>query len=407
MKSYLGELRSEWRPLSAAVIGLSGGLILISYVVGIMGPYLLDEFGWSKSEFALISALGLGAVFVFPFVGRITDRIGVRKTALVGIVAAPLIYIALSAITSMWSYAALFALQATVLVTTTSPVYCRVIVQYFQRARGLALSISGSGPALVVVVGGPLLNNFVADHGWRSGYISLAIFTAVCGLLTLLLLPPENREAVERKSRPATEKHELKQVFRSSAFWILFASVLVCNLPQAMITANLSLVLAENGAVGKSASLLISAYAGGMLVGRLLSGISLDHLPPRMVSMLVTALSGVGLLVIASGYDSRPVLFVALLVFGFSLGAEGDLVAFLIVRTFGLRIYSSVHGLLAATVAISAVLGAGILSLMLNYFGLYAPFLVLAGLLSIVGGLMFLFLPHETIVEDGSQMTRP
>jgi hypothetical protein len=45
MTSYLSELRSEWRPLAAAVIGLSGGLVIISYVMGIMGPYLIQEFG--------------------------------------------------------------------------------------------------------------------------------------------------------------------------------------------------------------------------------------------------------------------------------------------------------------------------------------------------------------------------
>jgi hypothetical protein len=98
MTSYLSELRSEWRPLAAAVIGLSGGLVIISYVMGIMGPYLIQEFGWAKSDLALVGALALGAVLVFPFVGRLTDVYGVRATASIGVIACPLLFLALTAV---------------------------------------------------------------------------------------------------------------------------------------------------------------------------------------------------------------------------------------------------------------------------------------------------------------------
>jgi sugar phosphate permease len=140
MTAYFGELRSHWRPLTAAIIGLSAGLMMTSDVVGIMGPHLIEEFGWSKSQFALIGALALGAVLVFPLVGRLTDLIGVRKTALIGAIASPLLSPALSRIEDIQTYAILFALQASVLATTTPPVYCRIIVQYIKRARGLALA---------------------------------------------------------------------------------------------------------------------------------------------------------------------------------------------------------------------------------------------------------------------------
>jgi predicted MFS family arabinose efflux permease len=381
-------------------MGLSGGLMTISYVVGIMSSYLIAEFGWAKSDMALIGALALGAVLIFPFVGRLTDVVGVRKTALVGIIGSPLLFLACSMMHDIRVYAFIFTLQASVLATTTPPVYCRAIVQNFNRARGLALGIATAGPAVTVAIGGPLLNNFVADHGWRAGYIALAIFTAITGLATFLLLPNGAAKHAEKRAKPKTARQDYAKIFRAPAFWLMFIAILLCNLPQSVMMSQFSLVLQENGVSGKAASLMISFYATGMLLGRIVSGVSLDRFPARGVAVVGHLLSGIGLLVIASGFDARPVLLIAVLVVGLSLGAEGDVVAYLVVRNFGVRIYSSVHSLLAATVAIAAVLGSLLLSVILKVYFTFAPFLMLTGILVLIGSALFLLLPRNPVIED-------
>jgi hypothetical protein len=82
------------------------------------------------------------------------------------------------------------------------------------------------------------------------------------------------------------------------------------------------------------------------------------------------------------------------------LGAEGDVIAYLVVRNFGVRIYSTVHGILAATVAVAAVVGALLLSGMLKLFITFAPFLTLTGVLAILGSLLFLLLPRNPVTEE-------
>jgi predicted MFS family arabinose efflux permease len=406
MTPYFNELRSGWRPLAAVVIGLSSGLMIISYVIGIMGPYLIGEFGWSKSELALVGSLALGAVLAFPFVGRLTDVLGVRKTSAVGVIACPLLFLGLTTVADIRTYAILYALQTAVLATTTPPVYCRLIMQHFKRARGLALGIAASGPAVTVAIGGPLLNNFVADHGWRAGYMAMAIFTGVMGVASLLLIPKERDEQVT-KAKPSAAKKDYGTIFRTPAFWIIFVAILLCNLPQTVMMSQLNLVLAENGASGKAASLMISAYASGTLLGRLVSGVALDRFPAPLVATVGMALSGLGLLLIASGFDSRPVLFLSVLVFGLSVGAEGDVMAYLVVRNFGIRVYSTVHGMLAATVAIAAVVGAVVVSIMLKIYLVFAPFLFLSGALALIGGAMFLLLPRNPKVDDSFAEDEP
>lgn len=372
-----------------------------------MGPHLIKEFGWSKADFAMVGALALGSVLVFPLVGRVTDLIGARRTAMIGIVSTPLIFLALSWVQDLRTYALLFGSQCVLLATTASPVYCRIVVQYVVRARGLALAIAASGPALMGAIGGPLLNNFVEEHGWRAGFIALAVFSAGAGLATLFLLPPDRKGAEPVRKKRKTAKEDYVVIFRTPAFWILFCGMLLCTLPQAVMLTQLNLVLAENGVMGKGASIMISAYATGMLVGRLLSGVALDRFPGPIVTTTGLALSAVGLLMIASGLDAPALLFIAVLLIGLAYGSESDAIAYLIVRNFGVRIYSSVFGLIAATVSISAALGAVLLSMMLKLTGAFAPFLFLTGILVLFGSMLFLLLPRNPDVQDSVTENEP
>jgi MFS family permease len=403
LRPYLDELRVNWRPLTGAFIGLSGGLMMASYVMGIMAPYLIGEFGWPKSQFALISGLGLVSVIVFPVVGRLTDLVGVRRAAMVGAVSAPLLFLASTQLHDLRTYAILYSLQCFLLVTTTPPVYCRAVVQHIKHARGLALGIAISGPALTVAIGGPILNNFVAGHGWRAGYWTLAAFTAITGVAAMLLLPAARRKDEPKKVRPRAAKEDYRKIFHTRAFWIIFFAVLLCTMPQSVMMTQLSLVLAANGAAGAAASAIISVFATGMLLGRFLCGMALDRFSSRIVAALGQCLSAVGLFIFASGLNARPMLMLAAGLFGLTAGAEGDVIAYLVVRNFGVRIYSSVAGMIAATVAISAVIGFVLLSVMLKAFGHFAPFLTLVGVLVLIGSSLFLLLSANPVVADGAE----
>jgi MFS family permease len=145
---------------------------------------------------------------------------------------------------------------------------------------------------------------------------------------------------------------------------------------------------------------MISAFAIGALVGRLLSGVALDRFQAPLVAATVMALSGVGLLFIASGFDSRLVVFLSVLLFGLSLGAESDVIAYLVVRNFGVRVYSSVFGMLAATMASTTVIGSILLSVLLKIYSVFAPFLFVTGTMAMIASGLFLLLPRNPQIDD-------
>ena len=74
--AYWGELRTHWRPLLAATMGLGFGIGLSAYTMSLFAPKMIGEFGWAKSQFALLGSFGLLMLIMQPITGRLTDRFG-------------------------------------------------------------------------------------------------------------------------------------------------------------------------------------------------------------------------------------------------------------------------------------------------------------------------------------------
>ncbi len=398
---YLTELRANWRPLLAAMIGLGSGYSTTNYVTSIMAPELIEEFGWSKSAFALIGALGLLSTPLFPVVGRLADVLGVRKTALIGIIAGPLAFVALTQMTGdIRTYIAIYIFQGTFFIATTATVYCRVVVQYVERSRGLALAIVASGPAISGAVLAPMLNQYVQASGWRAGYVAVAVFTVAAGIVALLMLPPEKKKTEVALRKPGTARADYAEIFRTRAFWVLAGAMLLCNFPQVIALTQLKLVLMEQGVTAGGISLMISAFATGVLFGRFIAGFALDHFTPWVVASLIMGLPAIGLGLLATGFDANWVVMLSVVLIGLSFGGEGDLIGFMVVRNFGVRIFSSVMGLMVAIISISAAVGAALVSWSLKATGSYTAFLIGCAFAAVIGSAMFALLPREPVREE-------
>jgi MFS family permease len=306
----------------------------------------------------------------------------------------PLTFLGLSQMDgSISTYKFYFLVQAVLCITTTATVFSRVVVQYIENARGLALAIVASGPAITGAIVGPLLNTYVETNGWREGYIALAVFCAVGGAIALSLIPSERKLAVAHAGRPAGNlRRDYAEIVATRAFWVLLGAMLLCNLPQVLVLSQLTLLLRENGVDAGDAGVMISAFSVGMLVGRFSCGLALDRFPASVVSAIAMGLPSIGLWLLASNLDTAPVLTFSVFLLGLSYGAEGDLVGYLVSRNFNVQIFSSVLGLMTAAIATSSAAGSILLSISLAKTGNYVVFLVACGFAVLLGSLLFLML---------------
>lgn len=392
--TYFGEFREHWRYLAAAGVGMAAGYLLVNYINNIFTPHLISEFGWSRSDIALVGATAFLGILGQPIVGRLTDAFGVKRVAMVGVVTAPLIYIGLSAMTgSLLLYFLLCLVQVTVVGgATTTVVYSRLIAQRFGRARGVALAIAACAAPTVAAVGIPFLSGFIDAHGWRAGYMLLAGCTAVAGAIAVLLIPArtEIHRSVAALSSDPTRRYGF--IVREPAFKLIVLGVILCNLSWTLQTAQLKVLLLDRGIDSAAGSMALSLFATSVIAGRLLCGVFLDRFPTYAVVAISMGLPGLGLGILATGSADPAVVAAAVVLLGSSLGAEGDVLAYAVMRYFKLDIYSSVLGLVMGGLALSVSLGSLLLSFMLKLNGGFTPFLILSAMAALIGSAMFMLL---------------
>lgn len=402
--TYFGELKCNWRALLASAIGQGAGLSINSYIVSIFAPHLLETFGWSKAQFALMGTTIMATLFCLPVVGRLTDVFGVRRVAAVGVISTPLSYLAFSVFDGEIStFLAITVLQVIFGTTTTATVYSRLVAERFVKARGLALAIVAGWPAVVGAIGVPMLTYFMDTHGWRAAYQALAVYSVIVGVITLFLIPRSPGLDGRPVTTPRRARADYALLVRNATFWMIVAGVFLCNLPQTLNSMQLKLMLLDNGATSAAASAMISVFAVGVIIGRFACGIALDRLPTHLVATVGMGLPSLGMFIIASSIDTSFALTAAALLLGLSMGAEGDITAYLVVRHFGVQVYSSVLGLMTAVLGIATSIGSVILSITLDWTNGYATFVLFGGIVTVIGSALFMLLGRESVIERAKQ----
>lgn len=392
--TYLGEIRTHWRSLAAASFGLTAGYSITNYTNNIFTPHLLEQFDWSKSDIAFVGVAVFLAVIVQPIAGRLTDTLGVRRMAMIGVASAPLMFVGLSAMTGDLSQFILLSVLQIIVVggTTSATIYSRLIAQKFDRARGIALAIAACSPALVGAASVPFLSNFIDVNGWRAGYVAVAVGVAIAGVVAILLIPAgaDFRRNFELVGHPPSRGYGV--IVRDPSFQLIIAGMFLCNLSFSMQTSQLKVVLLDKGIDSATGSVAISLFAFGVIAARFLCGIALDRFPSYAVAAISLGLPCIGLGILASGLSSPWVIAVAVLSLGLALGAEGDVLAYLVMKYFRLDIYSTVLGMVLGAIALSAASGSLLLSFMLKQSGNYSPFLVVSAVAALIGSAMFVLL---------------
>lgn len=406
MTSYGKEFRVNWRALTGATLGLGSGLSINGYVHSILAPYLLTDFGWTKAQLALIGSIYIIGMFSIPLAGRIADVIGARKAILFGLIFYPLSWVGLSMMTGdIRLYYAINILQLLLCATTTATVYCRVVAERFTTARGIALGIMASGPAIAGAIGAPVLAEYVSAHGWRAGAVAFAIYCSVVGVVALLLIPTFKAPASTAPRRNAARDYPA--ILSNRVFWIIFVSAFLCCMPYALAQSQLNVMLLDKQLSPTAAGLIISTFAIGVMVGRFGLGAALDHFPTHWVAFGGMAISGVGLFILASPVTTVPVLIAAVAMFGISYGAESDIMAYAVVRYFGMDNYSTVLGLLTAAAGGAMTVGAILLSVVLERTDSYSPFMVIAGVAALLGATNLLRLRKFAPRDEGAMTIAP
>jgi predicted MFS family arabinose efflux permease len=234
----------------------------------------------------------------------------------------------------------------------------------------------------------PLLGDIIAEHSWRTGYLVLAGISAVGGLIAVTLIGPSPQPAAILKERRKLSRAELVDILRNPAFPVLMAGMFLVNVPQAFASSQLVLIARAHGVSSSLATLMVSLYAAGVIVGRWICGIALDRTRPHLVALVALGIPTLSYIIFASGITATPVLIAAVLAVGLAQGAEGDVGAVIVSRRFDEKNFSLLFGIMGMALATGSAIGSLVLSFMLRRDDSYQPFIIVCAVTAFLGALL-------------------
>jgi MFS family permease len=378
-----------WVALTAA-LGLSlNTATIIVFSFGFFAKAMGREFHSGRAGISLAFTIhNLTSALFIPLAGRLVDRYGPRRVLLPSTALLALILVSGKALSgAIWQlYVFYFALGVVSGGAGAMP-YTDVISHWFDRHRGLALSVMMLGMGLGAIAIPAVAQRLVAALGWRLAYTAFG-----CAILLIPLpvvaaflkerpenmgLLPDGAEEV-RVSAPTPPKDiglTLGEAVRTSEFWIMVCALFLVTASVHACFIHLPAILTDRGSTDPLAAFASSLFGVGLFLGRVGCGYLLDEFfAPRIAAVLFAAVA-LGIAFLGLGHAIWAACVAALLV-GLGIGAEVDIIAYLTGRYFGLRSYGAIFGWIWAVFGVAGGLGAYLMGLGFDRTGSYVVPLV-------------------------------
>lgn len=352
-----------WWLLAGSVVAMALGSGVSIWSFGLYISPLEDEFGWSRAEVSLgFSVSLLASGLTGPFIGRWIDARGPRLAIVVGATLTAATYILLATTTELWQWYAYNSVNAVFRQMMFFIPFQALLSRWFDRRRGIALGILGTGFSLGGLAVVPLMR-LVIDHlGWDgafifSGIAIVGVFVPI-GLLLVRNNPADVGTAPDGELPIKDEGHgpraltglTLGQALTTPLFWVLALAVTLFFYGGFGWLVHMVPFYESVGVSRGVAAALVSIGAGVGMLTRLAFGLLADRvrrIENAAMGLLAFLMAGMTTLILDSGTAGIAV-FVVLWIVG--SGGGPLLEPLLVSRSFGLAHFGAILGALIIVV---------------------------------------------------------
>jgi OFA family oxalate/formate antiporter-like MFS transporter len=382
-------LDRAWRVLAgASLCMLCSQAPVMLFTFGLFLPIVTADTHWSPVVVA--SAMGPGivlAALLAPLVGWAADRFGVRAMVLAGGPAYGLGLVLLGILPRTASgFMGGMALACVLGFAATPVLYAYLVAGWFQKRRGLALSIMFACTSIGVAMWAPIAARVMAVSDWRTAYVVIGLAVgSVISLSGLLLI--RNPPAQRPESDATLIGVSMREALRTRTFWKVALAFFLLTAAMGGATVNLPIFLGH-AQLGLHAGAVISVVGLGMFAGRLSAGVMLDRWFSPWVAAAFTVLPVFGFALLLAD-RSLLSFFIAAGLIGTGLGAEFDAAAYLVSRAFGMRAFGAIYGAVTLSYGLGSAIGPSVVSVALaKDFNPHGIFVVALGMLVAAVGLL-------------------
>ena len=387
------------RSLAGAVVGSATGVsALLLYTNGLFVTGLTEDFGLTRAQFGFgVLLVTMALAIANPLVGWLVDRLGAKWPAVAGLLLLSAGFASLGAwIQSVNSYFLLQSMMAFAGAASGPIAFSKVVNETFDRHRGIALGLTMTGIGIAAAAVPPVLAGIIADHGWRSGYYHLALVPLAGAVLAALLLPARHARGSLQETRAAPARVAAAPPdnawLRTPVFWMLAGTFAVMSLAFAGLLPHFVPLMTDGGIDARTAGKISGQLGLAVIFSRMLVGYLLDRVFAPRIAIGICLIAAAGILVLlVNGVSSASITAIAL---GLALGAELDLMGFLIARYFGLAQFGRIYGWLYFAFVFASGLGPLWVGALRDATGSYSVTLAISAAGLVVTCLGFLLMPR-------------
>jgi MFS family permease len=338
--------------LCLALVIASIGAVGMWTVVVVL-PTVQAEFAATRGAVSLaftmtMMGFGLGGVVM----GRITDRFGIVAAMGLGIAFLGGSYVLVGLSVTLWQFIAVYFLIGLGTSATFAPLMAEAS-HWFERYRGLAVTIVASGNYVAGTVWPPLVNWGVQSAGWRTTHIAIGIFCAVTMTLLLLVLRSQIGDEKVRDHANAPPPRIDLQLSTNALTVLLCIASISCCVAMAMPQVHIVAYCGDLGyGVARGAEML-SVMMGFGVVSRIGSGFLADKIG-GIRTLLIGSVAQAFALLFYLYFDSLTSLYLISAMFGLFQGGIVPSYAIIVREAMpaseaatrvGLVIFASVFGM--------------------------------------------------------------
>ena len=391
------------------VVGIILYGILSSF--GVFFKSIEGEFNLTRAATSAVVSTNMLLAGVSAFVaGWALDRYGPRIVILLMGLFTGLSLLLTSQANFPWQ---LFVTYSLLLSLGTGAVYVvptAAVSRWFDKKRGLALGIAGSGAGLGIVIMAPFATFLISHFSWRMAYLGIGLLAwlIVIPLSRLLkrdpyeigalpdgLNSPSKGIAIEGESIQPVDS-SLLQIFRTRSFWLVIVIWLSFASCLFLVLTHLVPHTTDIGFSAGEAASVLSLMGGVGIAGRVLMGVASDKVGRKLTAIICTLIQAGAMIWLIWSRDLW-MLYLFALVFGFAYNGLSSSMGALIGDIFGLGKIGAIFGVLEIAWGIGAAIGPAVGGLIFDISNSYSiAFLMGAGAM-LISTLLIALIRKESI----------
>ena len=349
---------------------------------------ITTDLGISRAQFNLCTSISaLVGIFASLVVGKLLDKTNARLIGSISIGIVVLDLVGWAFVTQLWQMYVLSFITGFCVLAGTRLLVSVLITNWFDKKRGLAVSLALMGSGFGGVILSPIISKLIVSLGWNYTFLVLAAVTLITSLpfavLTFYNHPTDkglkpygaddaSQEGEKLPDSPNTIDLGWSIVRKSGAFWVLVLGFVFMGMANGGVIINIAATMTDAGHTAEFAAKILSLYMFIVIIGKITLGAVYDKyglIAGTLLGSITTILGVISLMFASASFG--PYAFAITFGFGTCLGTVAP--PLMAVNEFGKKDTGVIVGVITAFEMIGAAIAAPATGAVADSFGTYAP----------------------------------